>query len=95
MCRSRSTSTTRPAQRREVLGEDIERTRRHQTDARKSTHLDMPGDLLADSEIRLCQVEAGLTGSGMTTERHNEHVFGFDGSQGRPRISHGSSMGNA
>jgi hypothetical protein len=55
----------------------------------------MSCDLLADSEIRACQVEAGLTGSGMTTERHNEHILGFHGSQGRPRVSHGSSMDNA
>ena len=52
---------SRPAPR-EVLGEDIERTRRHETDARKSTHFDMPSDLLADSEIRPHQVEAGLSG---------------------------------
>ena len=87
--------TSRPAPR-EVLGEDIERTRRHQTDAWKSTHLDMPGDLLADSEIGLCQVEAGLTRSGMSTERHNEDVFWFDGSQGPPanlaRLEHGQRM---
>jgi hypothetical protein len=53
----------------------------------------MPGDLLADSEIRARQVEAGLTGGGMTTERHNEHILGFDGSQGSPanlaRLEHG------
>jgi hypothetical protein len=56
----------------------------------------MPGNLLADSEIRLCQVEAGLTRSGMSAERHNEDVFGFDGSQGPPanlaRLEHGQRM---
>ena len=86
---------SRPAPR-EVLGEDIERTRRHETDTRKSTHLDMPGDLLADSEIRPCQVEAGLTGCGMTTERHNKDIFGFDGSQGSTanlaRLEHGQRV---
>ena len=48
---------SRPAPR-EVLGEDIERTCRHETDARKATHL--------DAAVK-----------------------------GRPRISHGSSMGSA
>jgi hypothetical protein len=56
----------------------------------------MPSDLLANSKIRPCQVEAGLTGSGMTTERHNEDIFGFDGSQGSPanlaRLEHGQRM---
>jgi hypothetical protein len=56
----------------------------------------MPSDLLADSEIRPHQVEAGLSGSCMTTERHNENIFGFDGSQGSPanlaRLQHGQRM---
>ena len=55
----------------------------------------MPGDLLADSEIRACQVEAGLTESGMTTERHNEHILGFDGSQvacDPARLEHGQRV---
>ena len=96
MCRSRSRDrASRPAPR-EVLGEDIERTRRHETDARKSTHLNMPSHLLADSEIRLCQIKAGLTGCGMTTERHNEDIFGLDGSQGAPanlaRFEHGQCV---
>src|SRR5262245_4339748 len=72
---------SRPAPR-EVLGEKIQWTRRHEADARKPTHLDMLSDLLADLEIRACQVEARLAGRGMTTERHNEHIFGFDGGQG-------------
>ncbi len=86
---------SRPAPR-EILGKDIERTCRHETDARKSTHLDMARDLLTDIEIRPCQVEAGLPGSGMTTERHNEDIFGFDGSQGSPanlaRLEHGQCV---
>jgi hypothetical protein len=56
----------------------------------------MPSDLLADSEIRPCQVEAGLTGSGVTTKRHNKDIFGFDGSQGSPanltRLEHGQRV---
>jgi hypothetical protein len=83
---------SRPAPR-EVLRENVERTCRHQTDARKSTHFDMLGDLLADGEIRACQVEARLTGSRMTTERHYEHILGFDSRQGSPanlaRLEHG------
>jgi hypothetical protein len=83
---------SRPASR-EVLGEHIERTRGHEADARKSTNFDMPGDLLADSDIRACQVDPGLVGSGMTSEGHDEHILGFDGSQGSPanlaRLEHG------
>ena len=85
--------TSRPAPR-EVLGEDIERTRRHQTDAWKSTHLDMPA---TSSQIaRLACVRSRRTRSGMSTERHNEDVFWFDGSQGPPanlaRLEHGQRM---
>src|SRR3954452_18221066 len=65
----------------EVLGKKVERTRRHQTDARKSAYLDVPGHLIADGKIRACQVQAGLAGGRMTTERHDEHILGFDGSQ--------------
>ena len=86
---------SRPAPR-EVLGEDIERTCRHETDARKPTGLNMPSDLLADSEIGVCQVEAGLTGRRMTTERHNEHILRLHGSQGSPsnlaRLEHGQCV---
>src|SRR4029453_7522641 len=86
---------SRPAPR-EVLRKNIERTRRHETDSRKSPHFDMPRALFADSEIGACQVEARLTGSGMTTECHNEHILGFDGRQGSPanlaRLEHGQSM---
>jgi hypothetical protein len=56
----------------------------------------MLGDLLADREIRACQVEASLTGSGVTTKRHNEHILGFDGSQASPanlaRLEHGQRV---
>jgi hypothetical protein len=56
----------------------------------------MSSDLIADSEIRLCQVEAGLTGGRMTTEGHNEDIFAFDGSQtsaaNLARLEHGQRV---
>ena len=78
------------------MEETQERTRRNEADSRKSTRLDMLGDLLADFEIRACQVEAGLTGRGMTAERHDENILGFEGSQTSPanlaRLEHGQRV---
>jgi hypothetical protein len=86
---------SRPAPR-EILRENVERARHDETDTRKPPYLDMLGNLLADREVLACQVEAGLTGNGMNTERHDKHVLGLDGSQGPPanlaRFEHGQRV---